>query len=111
MIVPGSLYTSVLAACVVPGIREALKEAPREVRQRVYIANLREQVPETAGYDVADHLRALGRHGIGVGTVVADSKALALGDIEEAARGVSVRMVPVAGRVSLLTIRICSRWH
>ena len=48
---PGSLFTSVLAACAFPAIREAIARGSR--RQRVYVANLREQLPETAGYDVA----------------------------------------------------------
>ncbi len=55
---PGSLFTSVLAACVVPGIREALS-ATRA--QRVYVANLREQLPETAGFDIARLLASFAR--------------------------------------------------
>jgi uncharacterized cofD-like protein len=58
---PGSLYTSVLAACVVPGIPEALAATSA---RRVFVANLRGQVPETEGYSLADHLEALERHGV-----------------------------------------------
>ncbi len=60
---PGSLFTSVLAAAVVPAVREAL-HATRA--QRVYVANLRPQEPETGGFSGADHLRALALHGVTV---------------------------------------------
>jgi uncharacterized cofD-like protein len=90
---PGSLYTSVLAACVVPGIREVLSEPVKEPRRRVYVANLREQAPETSGLDVAAHVQALLRHGIEVGTVLTDPRAMPLGDLAVAAPGVSVRRV------------------
>jgi uncharacterized cofD-like protein len=56
---PGSLYTSVLAAGVVPGISEALAASSA---RRVYVVNLHEQVPETEGYSVGDHVAALTRH-------------------------------------------------
>jgi uncharacterized cofD-like protein len=67
---PGSLYTSVLAAAIVPGVAEALRATSA---RRVYICNLLPQVPETQGYNVADHVLALGRHGIDVDLVVYDS--------------------------------------
>jgi uncharacterized cofD-like protein len=73
---PGSLYTSVLAACCVPALRDAIATSPA---QRVYVANLREQVPETAGYDVAAHLAALERHEVVVDAVLADPRALRIG--------------------------------
>lgn len=77
---PGSLFTSVLAACVVPGIREALSATPA---QRVYIANLREQLPETAGFDVARLLAALRAHGVDPDVVLADGAALSIGELPE----------------------------
>lgn len=58
---PGSLYTSVLAAAVVPGIAEAVAGSDAPV---VYICNLHPQVPETDGYGVAQHVEALVRHGL-----------------------------------------------
>lgn len=58
---PGSLYTSVLAAAVVPGITEALNGSDAVV---VYVCNLHPQVHETDGYGVGDHVEALERHGI-----------------------------------------------
>ena len=58
---PGSLYTSVLAATAVSGIADALRQASG---QFVYVCNLNPQVPETVGYSVSDHVRALERHGL-----------------------------------------------
>jgi uncharacterized cofD-like protein len=67
---PGSLFTSVLAAVVVPGIREALAATKA---QKVYVANLRPQIPETAGYDVDAHVDALRAHGLDVDVVLANT--------------------------------------
>jgi uncharacterized cofD-like protein len=75
---PGSLFTSVLAACVVPGIREALCAA---TGTRVYVANLREQVPETAGFDIARLLASLREHEVPVDVVLADRTALPIGEL------------------------------
>ncbi len=56
---PGSLYTSVLAA-VAPGpIVAALAATSARV---VYVSNLAEEPPETAGYDVGRHVDALVAH-------------------------------------------------
>ena len=73
---PGSLYTSVLAALVVPGIREALARAPA---RKVYVSNLRPQVPETAGFDVGMHVSALVAHGVDVDAVLFDPAVMPLG--------------------------------
>lgn len=73
---PGSLFTSILAAAVVPGIRDALAAT---TAQKVYVCNLRPQVPETAGYDVAAHVEALAAHGVDVDVVVCDPTELAVG--------------------------------
>ena len=75
---PGSLYTSVLAVVVVPAIGDALK---RTSARKVYVCNLRPQVPETEGYDVAAHLAALARHGLEVDEVVCDPSRLEEGHV------------------------------
>lgn len=69
---PGSLYTSVLAAASVDGIRSALATTSG---QKVYVCNLFPQIPETEGYDVAAHLEALRCHGVEVDVVLWDSRA------------------------------------
>jgi uncharacterized cofD-like protein len=75
---PGSLFTSVLAACVPPAITAAISSSGAP---RIYICNLREQPPETLGYDVGAHVAALRAHGILPDVVVADSRTMALGSL------------------------------
>lgn len=87
---PGSLYTSVLAALAAPELAAAVGAARGQV---VYVANLREQLPETAGYDVAQHVAALLAHGIRPDVVLADPHALALGDLPDG-------VAPVLGPLS-----------
>ncbi len=53
---PGSLFTSVMAALLVPGIVEAVNESQAQL---VYVANLITQDGETLGMDGADHLDSL----------------------------------------------------
>ncbi len=56
---PGSLYTSILPNLLIPEIAEAIA---RSKAPRVYIANLMTQPGETAGYALADHVRAIKHH-------------------------------------------------
>jgi uncharacterized cofD-like protein len=83
---PGSLFTSVLAAAIVPAVKEALQTTGA---RRVYVANLGQQVPETAGFAVADEVAALARHGIPIDVVVADPAR------ERGERDVATPLVPV----------------
>lgn len=76
---PGSLFTSVLAVVAVPAIRDAIADAPG---RKVYVCNLRPQVPETDGYDVAAHVAALAAHGLDVDVVLCHPGALSMGDID-----------------------------
>ena len=73
---PGSLFTSVLAAVAVPDISEGIN---RSRAQKVYVCNLRPQIPETEAFDVTMHVEALQAHGISVDLVVCDTSAIALG--------------------------------
>jgi uncharacterized cofD-like protein len=73
LIGPGSLFTSVLAACVVPGIAQAL--AGTRAR-KVYVANLHHEVPETADFTLQDHLDALIRHAIRPDAVLVDVNSI-----------------------------------
>lgn len=66
---PGSLFTSVLAACIVPGITQALA-GTRALK--IYVANLRPQVPETEGFSLEDHVEALVNHGVRPDLVLVD---------------------------------------
>lgn len=92
---PGSLYTSVLAAAAVEDVARAIASARA---QRVYVCNLRPQLPETEGYSVADHVGALERHGIHVDVVLWDpAGGLEAGDV-----GVPLVSRPLAGRNGLV---------
>jgi uncharacterized cofD-like protein len=95
---PGSLFTSVLATAVVPAVHGALHQT---TAQRVFVANLGPQVPETAGFTVADEVAALQRHGVPVDAIVVDPSR-EVGELEAAAHGVAVTVAAVGadhGRV------------
>ena len=55
---PGSLFTSVLAALIVPGIADAVRRAGRVA----LVLNVAQQLGETAGLDAAAHIAALLDH-------------------------------------------------
>lgn len=76
---PGSLFTSVLAVVVAPAIREGLAATPG---RKIYVCNLRPQVPETAGYDVAAHVEALRAHGLEVDVVLCHPGGMAQGSLD-----------------------------
>ncbi len=76
---PGSLFTSVLAVVAVPAVRDALATTPGH---KVYVCNLRPQLPETAGYDVAAHVDALRAHGLEVDVVLCHPGGLPVGRLD-----------------------------
>ena len=59
---PGSLFTSLLPALMVPGVREAVAASGALV---VFACNVATQTGETGGFDLADHVDALARNGAG----------------------------------------------
>jgi uncharacterized cofD-like protein len=89
---PGSLFTSVLAAAIVPAVLGALQVTRAK---RIFVANLGPQVPETAGFTVAAEVAALARHGVVLDAIVVDP-GRDLGDIGAVADGVPVVVRPVA---------------
>jgi uncharacterized cofD-like protein len=92
---PGSLFTSVLAAVAVGGIAEAVAATKAQV---VYVCNLRGEVCETEGYDVADHVAALARHNVQVDVVLCDSiRGMGIGMTEA-----TVHEVPLTGENTLV---------
>ncbi|MFM2374219.1 MAG: hypothetical protein RLZZ234_214 [Candidatus Parcubacteria bacterium] len=56
---PGDLYTSVLAVCVVPGVREAVQQSGAEL---VYISNLMSKYGQTTGMTVDGCAREIERY-------------------------------------------------
>jgi 2-phospho-L-lactate transferase/gluconeogenesis factor (CofD/UPF0052 family) len=84
-----------LAAVSVRGIAEAVAQSDAQV---VYVCNLRPQVPETEGFDVAAHVAALARHNVTVDVVVCDTiQGMAIGSTDAA-----VRDVPLTGENRLV---------
>lgn len=67
LIGPGSLFTSVLATAVVPGIRAALNETSA---QRVFVANVANEKGDARGFGLAEHLDALADHHVPIDVVV-----------------------------------------
>jgi uncharacterized cofD-like protein len=91
---PGSLYTSVLPVLCVRELREAVGDTAARV---VQVANLRPQVPETSGMDIADHLAAVLEHGARVDTLLHDTgDGLPVDPARLAAFAVEVVCAPVA---------------
>lgn len=90
---PGSLFTSVLAATAVDGIREALSASAGTL---VYVCNLKPQPPETAGFGVADHVAALRRHGIVPDVVLHDPATM--GGVEGVEGAVAAPLARPGGR-------------
>jgi 2-phospho-L-lactate transferase/gluconeogenesis factor (CofD/UPF0052 family) len=60
----------VLPVLCVAGLRDSIAATPAQV---VQVANLRAQVPETSGMDIADHLAALLAHGARVDRFLYDT--------------------------------------
>ena len=66
---PGSIFSSVLAACVVPGISEALADASAP---RYLVVNLYPQFPEAEGFSTAHYVEAFRVHGVPLDGVIVD---------------------------------------
>ncbi|HEX5588591.1 MAG TPA: 2-phospho-L-lactate transferase CofD family protein, partial [Acidimicrobiia bacterium] len=93
VLAPGSLYTSIVPVVCVVELREALATTSARV---VQVANLEPQLPETAGLDATDHLRAVLDHGARVDTFLYQPGGLAV-DLDRI-RGWGVE--PVAGTMA-----------
>jgi uncharacterized cofD-like protein len=94
VLAPGSLYTSLLPVLCVRTLRTAIGDTPGRV---VQVANLRPQLPETAGLDGTDHLRAVLDHGVRVDTFLYAADGT-LDVTPEAVRALGV--TPVAAHVA-----------
>lgn len=88
---PGSLFTSVLAACVVPGIAEAIA---RSKAKCVWISNLVEQDPETKGLGLQRQYEAMLKHGLEIDIILVNSVDGLVGETPE----ITVITADVAGR-------------
>ena len=94
VLAPGSLYTSLLPVLCVGDLRRAVPATRARV---VQVANLGPQIPETAGLDGTDHLRAVLDHGARVDAFLyAEDGSLAVAPDAVRAMGVE----PVAARLA-----------
>jgi uncharacterized cofD-like protein len=91
---PGSLYTSVLAALAPAGMTTAIDKSRA---QTVYVANLKEQEPETTGYDVGRHLFALDAHGFVPDIVLVDRRWIEIGDLPPAIEVLCADLATLSG--------------
>ncbi len=91
---PGSLFTSVLAAAVVPEIKSALLHTKAK---RVFVANIANDRAEARGFDLPEHVEALSQHGVGLDAVIAPPGTYRVDDVQRVAPGVIVRTADVAG--------------
>jgi uncharacterized cofD-like protein len=92
---PGSLYTSLLPALLVPAIREAVVASPAIT---IFVCNVATQPGETAGYDLAEHVAAIERHAAPglVDVVLANSDFTAAPPADWHAAAVQLRWPPPA---------------
>ena len=97
---PGSLFTSLIATLLVPGIRKALQET---TARRVFVCNTRMQKGETEGLSAASHVEALLAHAgpNAVDVVVVQSPVLAedgvVADDDLGFSGIKIVRADVAG--------------
>jgi len=100
---PGSLFTSILPALLVPGIREAIADSGALV---VFICNVATQPGETGGFDLADHIDALVRHGAGdlADVVLANNRFDAAAPQGWLGEPVRLRWPPAGGRAQRLVL-------
>lgn len=90
---PGSLFTSLIATILVPGIRKALQETSA---QRVFVCNARMQKGETEGLDAAAHVESLLAHAGArtVDVVVVQSPVVPVDGVAiESLKGLGTRVV------------------
>ncbi|MCP3991472.1 MAG: uridine diphosphate-N-acetylglucosamine-binding protein YvcK [Actinomycetia bacterium] len=87
---PGSLFTSVLASAVVPGLLAAIQQTQG---QRVFVANVANEKAMARGFGLAEHLEAILDHGVAIDVVVANESASVT-----ALDGVEVYRADLAGR-------------
>lgn len=67
---PGSLFTSVLACTLVPGVLDALQ---RTAAQRVFVANVANDRAEAHGFDLAAHVDTLASYAVPIDVVLANA--------------------------------------
>lgn len=90
---PGSLFTSLIATLLVPGVRKALQDTKA---RRVFVCNARMQKGETEGMDAAAHVESLLAHAGArtVDVVVVQAPVIAVDGVGvESVKSLGVRIV------------------
>ncbi|MBM4408024.1 MAG: YvcK family protein [Chloroflexi bacterium] len=92
---PGSLYTSLLPALLLPEIRHAIAASGA---LRVYVCNVATQRGETEGFDLAGHVEAIERHSMPglIDVVLANNRFGARVPTDYAAEAVRLRWPPAS---------------
>ena len=88
---PGSLFTSILPALLVPGIQQAIL---RSSGLRIYVSNVATQEGETSGFDLARHVEVLERH-----------TAAGICDVVLADNGATKSVAPIGWRAEAVRLR------
>lgn len=90
---PGSWYTSVMPALIIPELREAIT---RSSARKLIVLNLVEQLGETEGLDPEAHLGVLSQHAPGMcvdAVLVDESHEPQAAKLQQAAAGLGARLV------------------
>lgn len=93
LIGPGSLFTSVLAAAVVPEIKQAISET---TAHRLFVANVANDRAEARGFDLPEHVEAIRDHEIVIDGVVAPIGTHRVDEVAAMDPSLSVRIADVA---------------
>ncbi len=90
---PGSLFTSVLAAAVVPEIKQAIADTSAH---RVFVANVANDRAEARGFDLPEHVEAIRDHGIAIDSIVAPLNTHRVDEVGALDSSLDVRVAEVA---------------
>jgi uncharacterized cofD-like protein len=102
---PGDLYTSILANCVVPGMREALMASGAKI---VYVANLMARSGQTIDMHVPEYIAEITKYaGVRPHVVMAPDAELPTELIERYKREEQVHPVNCEGDID--GVRVCRR--
>lgn len=93
LIGPGSLFTSVLAAAVVPEIKKAIADTSAH---RVFVANVANDRAEARGFDLPEHVEAIRDHGIAIDAIVAPLNTHRVDDVARLLPNLGVRIAEVS---------------
>ncbi len=91
---PGSLYTSLLAVCKIPKIREALSRAPG---RKLLVANLAGESGESEGMTLSGHVEAFAELGIFMDFVLFDDSLIEVGKSDGSPKLCEWIKAPLAG--------------